>query len=452
MGRKGTRVERMDAGRNVKSRDQWGSRWGFIIASVGSAVGMANVWAFPYRTAKYGGASFLIPYIICVAILSCTGVVSEIAFGRWGGTGPYGTFRTALTGKSRFFKNIGILPVLGSFGIATGYAIITGWVLRYLWGAFSGEMFAAGSAESYFGAICGNFGSLQWHLLALAAAFAMIAAGISKSIEKACKAMMPLFYLLFAYMAVRVALMPGAVGGYRYLLVPDWNCLLEPDTWIFALGQAFFSLSLAGNGTIVYGSYLKKEEDVLFCSVNIAIFDTLAALLAAVVVVPAVFAFGLNPASGPPLMFITLPKVFREMTGGQLFSIIFFLAILAAALTSLVNLFETPIEMIQQRFQFSRRFSVVLVLGASALCGVFLENGDTIGRWMDVMSIYICPLGAFIAAFIFFWIMSPEFAREQIQLGGRHSIPSWILPLGKYVYCGISLLVLALGIVLGGIG
>ena len=437
----------------LESRDQWGSRWGFIIACVGSAVGMANVWAFPYRAARYGGSSYLIPYIICVVVLGCTGVVSEIAFGRWGRSGPYATFRKALTERGKPLKNIGLIPVIGSFAMATGYAIIMGWVLRYLWGSLSGAMFAAEDVGAYFGSICGDFGSFGWHMLALAMGFAMATAGISKSIERVCKVMMPLFYVMFIYMAVRVAMMPGASEGYKYLFIlPDAKHLLNPETWIFALGQAFFSLSLAGNGTIVYGSYLDKKENVLFCSMNIAVFDTLAAMLAAIVVIPAVFAFGLDPASGPPLMFITLPMIFREMTGGMMFAIIFFAAILFAAATSLVNLLETPIEMIQERFGFSRPVSVGLVITAAALCGVFLENGNVIGEWMDVVSIYVCPVGAFIAAFIFYWIMGPRFAREQIGLGRGGLVPAWILPLGKYLYCGIALLVLALGIMLGGIG
>lgn len=436
-----------------EKRESWGSRWGFIIACVGSAVGMANVWAFPYRAARYGGASYLIPYIVCVIVLGCTGVVSEIAFGRWGRSGPYATFRKALTERGKPFKNAGMIPVIASFAMATGYAIIMGWVLRYLWGALSGSMFSAEDAGAYFGAICGDFGSFGWHMLTLAIGAVLLAAGIAKGVERACKIMMPLFYLLFIYMAIRVATMPGASEGYKYLfLLPKMERMLAPETWIFALGQAFFSLSLAGSGTIVYGSYLDKKEDVLFCSLNIAVFDTLAAMIAAIVVIPAVFAFGLDPASGPPLLFITLPMIFREMAGGTMFAIIFFAAILFAAATSLVNLFETPIEMVQQRFALSRTRAVPLVVAASALCGVFLENGDAIGQWMDVVSIYVCPIGAFIAAYIFYWVMGPRFAREQIGLGRDGAVPSWMLPLGKYLYCGIALLVLALGILLGGIG
>ena len=174
-------------------------------------------------------------------------------------------------------KNIGIIPVLAAFGIGTGYAIIMGWVVRYIVGSASGAMFAAENTGAYFGQICGNFGSIGWHFLALGITFFMMFGGISKSIEKICNVMMPLFFILFIYMAIRVAMLPGASEGYRYLLVPQWEFLRDPKTWVYALGQAFFSLSLAGNGTLVYGSYLSKKENVLFTSGNIAIFDTLAA-------------------------------------------------------------------------------------------------------------------------------------------------------------------------------
>lgn len=447
------RVTKLHEQKNRLTRAQWGSRWGFIIASVGSAVGMANVWAFPYRAAAYGGASYLIPYLLCVTVLALTGVAAEIAFGRWGQSGPYATFRKALTEKGLPFRGAGLIPVLGSFAMATGYAIIMAWVLRYLWGALSGEMLAAPDVGAYFGEICGDFGSLGWHMLTLAIGAVMLAAGIAKGIERACKVMMPLFYILFLYMAFRVALMPDAAEGYQYLfLLPDAKFLLDPATWIFALGQAFFSLSLAGSGTLVYGSYVSRKENVLFCSLNIAIFDTLAALLAAIVVIPAVFAYHLDPTAGPPLMFITLPMIFREMTGGAMFAVIFFAAMLFAAATSLVNLFETPIEMVQNRFRLSRTASVLLVLTASALCGVFLENGDIIGRWMDVVSIYVCPLGALLAAVLFYWVMGERFAKEQLSIGRSTPVPGWIVPLGKYGYCGIALMVLILGVAMGGIG
>jgi NSS family neurotransmitter:Na+ symporter len=329
-----------------------------------------------------------------------------------------------------------------------------GWVLRYLWGSITGAVTGTENIGAYFGQIVGNFGSIGWHLAALALTFVMMIGGIAKSIEKVCKFMMPVFFLLFIYMAVRVAMLPGVVEGYKYLFIPQWKYLGDIRTWIFALGQAFFSLSLAGNGTLVYGSYLSKKENAISCSVNIAIFDTLAALLAAIVIVPAVFALlGADSiGAGPPLMFITLPAIFQQIAGGRIFAIIFFLAIFFAATTSIVNIFETPIEMLQERFKLSRRKSSLVILLLAAAGGVFLENGDIIGTWMDIMSIYVCPLGAFVAAVIFFWVMGKDFAAEQIQLGREKKIGKWVVPMGKYGFCTIALLVFILGIAFGGIG
>lgn len=440
------------ADNTMQKRDGFTSRWGFIMACIGSAVGMANVWAFPYRTATYGGAAYLIPYLICVVILGCTGVVAEICFGRWAGTGPLGAMHKALSDKP-VIREVGIIPVLSSFAIATGYAVIMGWVLRYLWGSISGAVISTSDVGGYFGAICGNFGSIGWHMLALAMSVLMMVGGIAKSVEKINKVMMPLFFILFLGMAVYVMFIPGSSEGYKYLFIPNWSYMAQPKTWIFALGQAFFSLSLAGNGTVIYGSYLDKKENAITCARNIAIFDTLAALLAACVVIPAVFAFGMDPASGPPLMFITLPAIFQAMGGsGHLFSVIFFAAIFFAAASSIVNLFETPIEMVQSKFKLSRPVSVGVVIALSAVIGAFLENGNIIGSWMDIMSIYLCPLGALIAGICFYWVLGKDVATEQMQLGTEKPIGKWMVPVGKYLYCGIALLVIILGVALGGIG
>lgn len=440
--------ERLPAG---EQREQFSNRWGFILACIGSAVGMANVWAFPYRTAKYGGAAFLIAYFICAGVLGFTGVAGEIAFGRWGQAGPLGTFHKALTLQEKKGKNIGILPVIGSMAVGIGYAVIIGWVLRYMWGAIGGGMMTAQSTGEYFGQIVGSFGSVGWHMLGLVITLVVMVAGVTAGIEKINKVMMPLFFILFFLMAIRVAFIPGAIEGYRYLFVPRWEYLLNPQTWIYALGQCFFSLSLAGSGTVVYGSYLSKDENVINCAKNIAVFDTTAAILASLVVIPAVFAFGFDPASGPPLLFITMPAIFQSMPGGRLFAIVFFIAILFAGLTSIVNLFETPVEALQQRLKFSRKKASITIVLLAAVVGVFIENGDIVGKWMDAVSIYIIPVGALISAVIFFWVMGDGFARSQVQLGRQRPLGKWLEPMGKYVFCLITAAVILLGIFCGGI-
>lgn len=440
-----------------EKRDEFGTRLGFVIACIGSAVGMANIWMFPYRVGAFGGAAFLIPYFIFVILLGFSGVVGEMAFGRSMKTGPLGAFSKAMemrkgTAGKKMGTAIGVIPVLGSLGIAIGYAVVVGWVLKYLFASVTGTLAGVEDMGSYFGEVAVTFGNVKWHVTGLAITFIIMILGITKGVEKMNKIMMPIFFVLFVILMIRVLLLPGAMDGVSYLFVPDWKQLANPKTWVYALGQAFFSLSLAGSGTIVYGSYLSEKEDVVACAKRVAIFDTLAALLAGLVVIPAVFAFGLDVGSGPPLMFITLPMVFQKLPFGQVFGTIFFLAVLFAALTSLMNLFETPVEALQQQFGWSRRAAVGIVACVAIGVGVFIEGGDTVGVWMDVISIYIIPLGALLAAIMFFWVCPRGFAKEQAEIGSERKLGKWFEPLTRYVFVGITLIVYVLGIFFGGIG
>ena len=345
-----------------------------------------------------------------------------------------------------------MIPVIGSLGIAIGYSVVVGWFLKYLSAALTGQLTKIEDMGSYFGSLAVSFGSISWQMLGLGLTFLIMILGVTKGIEKMNKLMMPVFFIFFIILLVRVATLPGALDGYRYLLVPNWEQLGNIKTWVYALGQAFFSLSLAGSGTIVYGSYLKKDIDVVGCAKNVAFFDTCAALLAGMVVIPAVFAFQLDVASGPPLMFITLPAVFQQMPLGGLFAIIFFVAVLFAAITSLMNLFETPIEALQQQFSLSRGWAVGIIAVISAAVGIFIESGDAVGAWMDAVSIYIIPLGALLAGIMFFWVCPKGYARKQVELGASKPLGKWFEPVTKYVFVGITLIVYVLGIFFGGIG
>ncbi len=435
------------------ARDSFSGKWGFRLACIGSAVGMGNIWLFPYRLGQLGGAAFLIPYLLCVILIGHTGLIGEMTLGRAMESGTLGAFgkATEMRGKG---KNPGtllaILPVLGGLALGIGYSVVVGWILKFLFGSISGSVMAAENSGAYFGSTASAFGCVGWHILGLVITFAVMILGIQSGIEKMNKFMIPLFYVMFLVLAVRIFTLDHAMDGYRYLLIPDWSYLLQPKTWVYALGQAFFSLSLAGTGTVVYGSYLKKDQDIPRSANTIALFDTLAALLAAFVIVPAVFAYGLDPASGPPLMFITMPTVFKQMPGGSVFMFIFFLAVLFASLTSLVNLFETPVEALQTFFHLSRAKAVGIVAVIATVVGVCIEG--IVSGWMDVCSIYLCPLGALMAGVMLFWVCGPKFAREKAQQGADKPIGQWFEPVGKYVFCGITLLVLILGIVYGGIG
>lgn len=435
-----------------QKRETFNSKFGFILACVGSAVGMGNIWMFPYRVAQYGGAAFLIPYFIFVFLLGIAGVAGEMAFGRAMKAGPLGAFKkaTELRG-SKIGEWIGLIPTLGSLALAIGYSVVVGWIIRYLVASMTGNILEVDTAE-YFGELCGDFGSLPWHLIGLLLVFLLMILGVTKGIEKINKIMMPLFFVLFLLLAIRVAFLDGAVDGYVYLFKPVWSKLLNVQTWVYALGQAFFSLSLAGSGTLVYGSYLKNTEDVTKCAQNVALFDTIAALLAALVIIPSVFVFDLDLSAGPGLMFITMPKVFQLLPFGHIFGVVFFIAVLFAGVTSLINLFESPIEALQTKFGLSRKCSVAIIALIGTGVGVLIENGDLVSNWMDVVSIYIIPLGALLAAIMFFWVCPKGFAREQVQLGREKKIADRFEFLTKYVFVGLTIIVYILGILYGGIG
>ena len=436
-------------------RDSWGSKWGFILACIGSAVGMGNIWLFPARVSKYGGATFLIPYLIFVVIIGSTGVIGEMAFGRATRSGPVDAFGTATRlrfGTDKPGRLLGLIPVLGSLALAIGYSVVTGWIFKYTASALSSSLSALADLDAFaaqFGATAAS--NTFWQVAGMAVTIVIMAFGIGKGIEKANKVMTPLFFLLFVGLAVYLATLPGAAEGYRYIFVLKPEGLLDPMVWVFALGQAFFSLSIAGNGTLIYGSYLSDDSDVPADAKMVALFDTCAALLAALVIIPAMAVAGqqLNN-SGPGLMFIFLPNVLKDIPGGGIILIIFFVAVTFAALTSLINLFEAPTATLQELFHLKRPVAVAII-GALGLV-VGLSIAPIVSDWMDVCSIYICPIGALLAAVMFFWVCGKDYVLEQVNLARSKPLGPWFYPMAKYLFCGVTLLVLVLGALCGGIG
>ena len=425
---------------------------GFVLAAVGSAVGMANIWLFPYRVGQYGGGAFLIPYFLFVALFSYVGLSGEFALGRLTGTGAMGSLDYVLRQRGRRGGRVlGAIPLLGVLGIAIGYSVVVGWVLRYAAGSLTGSVLA-GDAQGFFSALAVDFGSIPWHFAAVAVTAAILIFGVASGIEKLSKVMMPAFFILFLIIAVRVAFLPGAMEGYLYLLRPDWSYLLNPETWVMAMGQAFFSLSINGAGMLIYGSYMKKSEDIIHQSVMTAMLDTAAALLAGFAILPAVFAFGIAPESGPPLMFITLPRVFQQMPGGRFFSILFFVSVLFAGITSLINMLEAVSESLGRGARLSRTLSVLIVGGVTSAMGVFLEALPSMGAWMDAVTIYIAPFGAVLAAVILYWVLGLPAVKAELALGRKRPLGRGFDFLSKYVYVILTAVVLVCGILYGGIG
>ena len=374
-------------------RDRFRSKTGFIIACIGSAVGMGNIWLFPARVSQFGGAAFLIPYFICVIFIGVTGVVGEMAFGRAMGAGPMGAFgkATEMVGKGRRpGETLALLPVICSLALAIGYSVVVGWILKYMFGSITGQVFQAQSVEEFeamFGQAASSFGSVGWHLVGLGITFLIMIYGISSGIERANKVMMPLFFVMFIGMAIYIATLPGADKAYEFLMNPQWEALKNPKTWVYALGQAFFSLSLAGSGTLVYGSYLKKDVDIPSSARTVALWDTIAALVAAFTIIPAMATAGQElTGGGPGLMFIFLPNVFSQMSGGRIVIVVFFVAVAFAGITSLINLFETPVEALQTKLGYSRKKAVGVIAIIGTVVAVLIEG--IVSDWMDVCSIY----------------------------------------------------------------
>lgn len=288
--------------KNIVSEDKFNNKWGFVISCIGSSVGMANIWMFPYRIGEFGGAAFLIPYIIFVLLIGFTGVIGEMAFGRAMHSGPLGAFKKAFDMKtpdknSRIGTIIGLIPVIGSLGIAIGYSVIIGWILKFLVDSITGTIVNDEDPAQVFTVLSRNFGSIPWHLLGLVFALLCMSFGIARGIEKINRIMMPAFFILFLCLAIRVAFLDGSADGYAYLFKPDWSAMADPQTWVYAMGQAFFSLSIAGSGTVVYGSYLKSDVDIVSSAKYVAFFDTLAALLAGLVIIPALILTGVVAAA-----------------------------------------------------------------------------------------------------------------------------------------------------------
>ena len=439
-------------------KDSFKSRTGFILACIGSAVGMGNLWRFPMLVSTYGGLTFIIPYLIFVAFIGSTGIIEEFALGRAAGMGPVGAFgmcTNARTGKALPGKVIGAVPVIGSMGLSIGYLVVFAWITKYFVMACTGELYKLGTDMELIGGTFGTtasaMGANLWIVIAAVFTFLIMSLGIAGGVEKANKVMMPVLFGLLVVLGIYIAFLPGAADGYKYIFTFNGSGLADPKVWVYAFGQAFFSLSVAGNGSVIYGSYLSKEEDIPYSARMVAIFDTLAALLASLVIIPAMATSGATLESGGPgLIFIYLVNVINAMPGGRLVSIVFFTAVLFAGLSSIINLFECFTALLFEQFKLGRKLSTLISVGTGCIAAICIQSITS--EWMDVVSIYICPLGALLAGIMFFHVADKSFALDSVNLGAEKPVGKYFYPLGKYAYCSAAFLALVLGALWGGIG
>ena len=441
-----------------KKRDAFKSRTGFVIACIGSAVGMGNIWRFPYMVSDWGGMTFLIPYVIFVILISSTGLIEEMALGRAAKGGPikaFGKCTEIRYGSSKIGQIVGTIPVIGSLALAIGYTVVVGWIFKYTYLAFSGQISAMGSnmdkIGGTFGATASSYGNNMWLIIAVIVMAIIMAFGIAGGIERANKFMMPLLFVLFLGLGVYISTLPGATDGYKYIFTLNPQGLLNPRLWIYAFGQAFFSLSVAGNGTLIYGSYLPDSEYIPASAARVALFDTLAAMLAALVIIPAMPTTGAKlDQGGPGLLFIYLPHLIKTMPGGRIIAIIFFVAVFLAGMTSLMNLYEAPIATVQEKTGLGRIPSCMVISVIGVVVSLLIQG--IVSDWMDVLSIYICPLGAGLAGIMFFWIFGRSYVESQVNKGREKPFTKYFYSVCKYLYIPVCFLVLILGVVLGGIG
>ncbi|MGL4403229.1 MAG: sodium-dependent transporter [Fusobacteriaceae bacterium] len=334
-----------------ESRGKWGSSLGFILASAGSAVGLGNLWKFPYLAGKNGGGAFVVVYLSLVIILGFTLMLGEMALGRRGKSDPYGSYNNIKKG----WGFVGILGILTCFIILSYYSVIGGWVIKYIVDFMSGGV--EGEAGAYFGGFISGISSpIIYAGIFLILTALIVVKGISGGIEKASKFMMPALFLFLIIIVVRSVTLPGAMVGIEFLIKPDFS-KITGGVILAALGQVFFSLSLGMGAMITYGSYLPPDSKLVRSALIVPGLDTLVALLAGLAVMPAVFSFGLEPSAGPGLLFVTLPKIFEAMAFGSFFGVIFFVLVFFAAITSSISMLEVIVAFVVDQMKFDRKIT-----------------------------------------------------------------------------------------------
>ena len=405
-----------------------------MLAAAGSAVGLGNLWRFPYLAAKYGGGSFLLVYLILTVTFGFALMITEIAIGRKTG-------KSALYAFSDLDRNSGFIGVLASavpIIILPYYCVIGGWVVKYAWAFVTGSGSAAATDE-YFGEFISQTGEpILWLGIFILATMVVILLGVNKGIENISKVLMPLLVILSVVIAVFVVTRPGAGAGIAYYLKPDLS-KISANAFLAALGQLFYSMSLAMGIMITYGSYLKKDANIEHSVRNIEIFDTGIAFLAGLMIVPAVFVFsGGNEASlkaGPTLMFITLPKVFDGMAGGHIIGAVFFVLVLFAALTSAISLMETVVSIFVDKTNKSRRFITICVtiytivmaipssLGFGVLSGISIKGMSILDMFDFVSNSILMPVVALLTCLFVGFVVKPKTVIDEVE-SSSHSYKS----------------------------
>lgn len=426
---------------------KFSSKLGFILTAVGSAVGMANIWGFPYKLAE-GGLIFLLFYILFVILFSYVGASAEFAIGRLARTGALGSYEYAYKSKkqdSKIARYVGYIPIIGAFLISIGYSVVIAYVLKALADSINGVLMNTDPTLWFESFSSKSYSVVPYHFIVIILTLLTCYDG-AKTIEKTNKIIMPAFFILFVGLAIRVATLTGALEGYKYMLRFDLS-KLNVNTIITAMGQAFFSLSITGAIMIMVGAYLTDDIDIVGSARELGFYDTISALVASCVIIPALTVFNLGNVSGPGLLFIALPTVLQNIAFGRIFAIILYIAVIFAGVSSLQSLFETVTESLVDRFPKLSRGFVLVILGITTFgVGVTMENIERFGPYMDIVSIYIIPIGASIGALSWFYVLNKDKLLTEVNRSSKRKYGDRWYKVGKYIYVplAITLTILAL--------
>ena len=402
------------------------SRLGFILAAAGSAIGLGNLWKFPYLAGKNGGGAFVLIYLILVVLVGFVVMLGEMAIGRNTKLNPINAYKKL----NKKWEILGAVGIIVPFTIVTYYSVIGGWILKYLVNYLTGQgsVMAADSSAYFSNFISSSVQPLVWHGLFMLMNILIVAKGIEGGVEKTSKVIMPGLFIILLVLVLRSVTLPGASEGLKFYLTPDFSAITI-DVFVAALGQVFYSLSLGMGIMITYGSYLSKDNDLERSALIIPTLDTLAALLAGFAILPAVFAFGFEPTAGPGLIFITLPAVFDSIPVGFVFGALFFLLVLFAAITSSISLLESPAAYLIDNFGVERKKAVIFCGVAAFLIGV--PSSLSMGvfqttffgmNFFDFMSYFaeslLMPLGGMFMCIFIGYVWKPESAIQEISNEG----------------------------------
>jgi NSS family neurotransmitter:Na+ symporter len=442
----------------------WSSRFAFVLAAAGSAVGLGNIWKFPYVAGENGGGAFVLLYLLCIVIFGIPVMMSEVLLGRRGRSSPINTMTTIAREekRSRMWRLLGLMGVLAGFLILSYYSVIAGWALAYVLETASGTF--SGLTSEQAGDVFNNLISnpqrlLFWHSVFIILTMLVVVRGVSNGLEKAVRILMPALFVLIIIMIGYAVFEGEFIEGLKFLFTPDFS-KISPEVVLKAMGQAFFSLSLGMGAIMMYGAYLPDDASIATTSFQVAFADTLVAILAGLAIFPIVFANGLEASQGPGLIFNTLPLAFGQMTGGLVFGTIFFILLVFAAWTSAISLIEPAVAWLIEKFSISRFVSsmicglVVWGLGLGTVYsfnswkkievfnGTFLEGKSFFDLLDYLTSNIMLPLGGLLICIFAAWLMTEKSRREELKIKNEVAYKVWRF-LARYVTpIGVTLIFL----------